>query len=106
MRTNIDIDDALMESAMRAGPYTTKREAVEAGLQMLARKAAYRDILSLRGQLQWSDETAPPYPPTASAGGALTAHSPAAQAYAAPPRAEAAPATGRRTTRATRRTGK
>ena len=52
MRTNIDIDDTLMDSAMRAGPYSTKREAVEAGLQLLARKAAYRDILALRGQLQ------------------------------------------------------
>ena len=31
------------------------REAVEAGLQLLARKAAYRDILALRGQLQWDD---------------------------------------------------
>lgn len=56
MRTNIDIDDALMDSAMRAGPYSTKREAVEAGLQLLARKAAYRDILALRGQLQWEDD--------------------------------------------------
>lgn len=55
MRTNIDIDDSLMDSAMRAGPYSTKREAVEAGLQLLARKAAFRDILALRGQLQWDD---------------------------------------------------
>ena len=55
MRTNIDIDDTLMDLAMRAGPYSTKREAVEAGLQLLARKAAYRDILALRGQLQWDD---------------------------------------------------
>ncbi|MEO7254107.1 MAG: type II toxin-antitoxin system VapB family antitoxin [Casimicrobium sp.] len=28
-----DIDDDLMDAAMRAGPYSTKREAVEAGLQ-------------------------------------------------------------------------
>ena len=59
VRTNIDIDDALMDSAMRAGPYSTKREAVEAGLQLLARKAAYRDILALRGQLQWDDGPVP-----------------------------------------------
>ena len=48
VRTNIDIDDTLMEAAMRAGPYSTKREAVEAGLQLLARKAAYRDIRASR----------------------------------------------------------
>jgi antitoxin ParD1/3/4 len=60
MRTNIDIDDALMTDAMRAGPYSTKREAVEAGLQLLAKRAAYADLLGLRGKLEWSDDPAPP----------------------------------------------
>ena len=55
MRTNIDIDDGLMSSAMRAWPYSTKREALEAGLRLLARKASYSNILALRGQLQWDD---------------------------------------------------
>ena len=36
MRTNIDIDDVLLDAAMRAGPYTTKKDAVEAGLKLLA----------------------------------------------------------------------
>lgn len=79
MRTNIDIDDTLMDSAMRAGPYSTKREAVEAGLQLLARKAAYRDILALRGQLQWDDG---PMTPISTA---LAVHSPAPPPYAAKP---------------------
>jgi Arc/MetJ family transcription regulator len=55
MRTNIVIDEELMEAAMRAGPFKTKKEAVEAGLKLLARQAAYREILSLRGQLRWDD---------------------------------------------------
>ena len=55
MRTNIDIDDTLMASAMRADPFSTKREAVEVGLRLLTRQTAYRDILSLRGQLQCDD---------------------------------------------------
>jgi antitoxin ParD1/3/4 len=55
MRTNIDIDDALLEAAMRAGPFSTKKDAVEAGLRLLARQAAYRDILALRGKLRWDD---------------------------------------------------
>jgi len=55
MRTNIDIDDALLEAAMRAGPYKTKKDAVEAGLKLLARQVAYRDILALRGKLRWDD---------------------------------------------------
>ena len=55
MRTNIDIDDSLMETAMRAGPFKTKKEAVEAGLKLLARQTAYREILALRGQLRWEE---------------------------------------------------
>ncbi len=55
MRTNIVIDDALLEAAMKAGPFSTKKEAVEAGLRLLARQAAYREILALRGKLRWDD---------------------------------------------------
>ena len=58
MRTNIGIDDALMEAAMRAGPFKTKKDAVEAGLQLLRRQAAYRDLLALRGKLHWEDPLA------------------------------------------------
>ena len=55
MRTNIEINDDLMEQAMKAGAFKTKKDAVEAGLRLLARQAAYRDILALRGQLRWDD---------------------------------------------------
>ena len=58
MRTNIDIDDDLMAKAMQAGPYTTKKDAVEAGLRLLARQAAYREILKWRGKLQWEGDDA------------------------------------------------
>ena len=53
MRTNIDIEDSLMAEAMKAGPYQTKKEAVEAGLRLLARQAAYREILKWEGRLRW-----------------------------------------------------
>ena len=86
MRTNIDIDDTLMDSAMRAGPYSTKREAVEAGLQLLARKAAYRDILALRGQLQWDDG------PISRTTTALAVHSQAPPPYVTAATQKAAPA--------------
>lgn len=55
MRTNIDIDDALMASAMEAGGFKTKREAVEAGLRLVARRKVYDGLLALRGKLQWDD---------------------------------------------------
>lgn len=58
MRTNIDIDDALMAEAMKAGPFNTKKDAVEAGLRLLARQAAYREILKWRGKLEWQGDEA------------------------------------------------
>ena len=56
MRTNIDIDDDLLAKAMQAGPYTTKKDTVEAGLRMLARQAAYREILKWEGKLKWEGD--------------------------------------------------
>lgn len=56
MRTNIEIDDALMAQAMKAGPYKTKKEAVEAGLKLLKRQAAYREILKWKGRLHWEGD--------------------------------------------------
>ena len=56
MRTNIDIDDALMAEALKAGPFKTKKEAVEAGLRLLARQAAYREILKWEGKLKWEGD--------------------------------------------------
>jgi Arc/MetJ family transcription regulator len=72
MRTNIDIDEDLMSRAMQAGPYKTKKDAVEAGLKLLARQAAYREILKWEGKLRWEgdeavDWTRPPEPERASA---------------------------------------
>ncbi|SIR68443.1 type II toxin-antitoxin system VapB family antitoxin [Pseudacidovorax sp. RU35E] len=54
MRTNIVIDDALMEAAMKAGGFSTKKEAVEEGLRLLARRKAYQDLRALRGKLTWA----------------------------------------------------
>ena len=56
MRTNIVIDEALMSQAMKAGPFKTKKDAVEAGLKLLARQAAYREILKWEGRLKWEGD--------------------------------------------------
>ena len=56
MRTNIDIDEKLIAEAMKAGPYKTKKDAVEAGLKLLARQAAYKEILKWRGKLNWEGD--------------------------------------------------
>ena len=55
MRTNIVIDDKLMAAAMVAGSFKTKREAVEEGLRLIARRKAYDALLQARGSLHWDD---------------------------------------------------
>ena len=59
MRTNIDIDDDIMQAAMRGNEFKTKKEAVEAGLKLLARQAHYREVLKWRGKLNWDDQPDP-----------------------------------------------
>ena len=66
MRTNIEIDDELMAAAMRVGAFSTKREAVEAGLKLIARRKNYARILALGGQVMWSDAASAPKPAQAA----------------------------------------
>ena len=81
MRTNIDIDDELMAQALAAGPYSTKKDAVEAGLKLLARQAAYREILKWEGKLKWEgDESIDWTQPEPAAASALAAE-PAPKVY-------------------------
>jgi Arc/MetJ family transcription regulator len=53
MRTNIVIDDALMAEAMRLTGIKTKREVVEEALRVLVRTTQQKNVLALRGKIQW-----------------------------------------------------
>ena len=53
MRTTIEIDDELMNSALRATGLKTKREAVELGLRTLLRLLQQGEIKRFRGKLNW-----------------------------------------------------
>lgn len=53
MRTNIVIDDALMDEAMKLARVRTKREAVELGLKALIRLNRQAAIRNYRGKLPW-----------------------------------------------------
>ena len=54
MRTNIDIDDKIMQDAMRAGGFKTKKETVEVALKALARqRKSQRKILELFGKIEF-----------------------------------------------------
>lgn len=56
MRTNIVIDDALMEEAQAASGLKTKRETVELALQTLIRLRRQAEIRTLRGKLDWEGD--------------------------------------------------
>ncbi len=102
MRTNIEIDDKLMEAAMAAGNFKTKREAVEEGLRMIKRRKAYDALLAARGTLHWDDSDegwaqwraqqslqvneAEPAPYLAAASSPAVQKAPARAAKSAPPK--------------------
>jgi len=56
MRTNIVIDDQLLERALRATGLKTKRAVVEAGLRMLLHLKGQEDILRLVGRVRWEGD--------------------------------------------------
>jgi Arc/MetJ family transcription regulator len=53
MRTNIEIDDRLIEEALHLTGLKTKRAVVEEGLQTLIRLRRQRKILDLGGKIHW-----------------------------------------------------
>ena len=58
MRTNIEIDDQLMEKAMKLSNASTKKETVEQALKALIRREQQRKILKLKGKVVWEGNLA------------------------------------------------
>ncbi|KAE9529022.1 type II toxin-antitoxin system VapB family antitoxin [Testudinibacter aquarius] len=56
MRTNIVINDHLMNEALLLSGLRSKREAVEAGLQLLVQQKRQQKIRELRGALHWEGD--------------------------------------------------
>jgi Arc/MetJ family transcription regulator len=56
MRTNIVIDDELMERALKLSGFKTKREVVEAGLQLLIKLKQQERLREARGKLHWEGD--------------------------------------------------
>ena len=53
MPTNLNLDDALLEEALKLSGKRTKREAVNAALLEYVSRRKQRRILELFGQLDW-----------------------------------------------------
>jgi len=56
MRTNIVIDDKLMNDALKATGLGTKKEAVELGLKLLIKLKKQEGIKKFKGRLQWDGD--------------------------------------------------
>ena len=54
MRTNVVIDDDLMESALKVSGKKTKKDAIEEGLRLLIRIKDQERIKDFRGKLKWT----------------------------------------------------
>ena len=56
MRTNIDIDDELMETALRESGLRTKRAAVEEGLRLLVERHRRNKLIEAFGKYPWEGD--------------------------------------------------
>ena len=56
MRTNIDIDDAVLQEAQELTGTRTKRETVDLALRELVARHRRIGILDLRGRVHWDGD--------------------------------------------------
>lgn len=56
MRTNIVIDDKLIQEAMALSNLKTKKAVVESGLKLLVQIKRQEQIKNLRGKLKWDGD--------------------------------------------------
>lgn len=53
MRTNIEIDDALMAEAQKASGHGTKKQTVEQALKLLVKLRRQQEVDSAFGKYRW-----------------------------------------------------
>jgi Arc/MetJ family transcription regulator len=56
MRTNVVIDDELMQEALRVTGMATKRAVIEEGLRTLVRLKGQEEVRNWRGKLHWEGD--------------------------------------------------
>ena len=55
-RTNIELDDRLVNEGLKVFKCKSKRELVHLALKELLKSAKRKEILKLRGQVQWEGD--------------------------------------------------
>jgi Arc/MetJ family transcription regulator len=56
MRTNIVIDDSLMDEALKYSNHKTKKDTVEEALKLFITMKNQSDIRKYKGKLQWEGD--------------------------------------------------
>jgi len=56
MRTNIDIDDELLNEILRRTNFKSKKAAVNAALKEYIRKLNLKELAHLRGKVKWEGD--------------------------------------------------
>ena len=56
MKTNIQIDDALVKEGFRLTGFKTKKDLVNHALSELVRRKNQKRILSLKGKIEWQGD--------------------------------------------------
>ena len=56
MRTNVVINDNLMDEALKASGLKTKKDAIEAGLKLLVKFKKQAMTRKYRGKLKWTGD--------------------------------------------------
>ncbi|MDR0498873.1 MAG: type II toxin-antitoxin system VapB family antitoxin [Holophagales bacterium] len=55
MRTNVVLDDEVMQKAMKLSHLKTKKEVIDKALREFVEIHSRKDLLELRGQIKFSD---------------------------------------------------
>ena len=58
MRTNIEIDDRLMEEAQKASGLTTKKQTVEQALRLMVKLRRQQEVTAAFGKYPWRGDLA------------------------------------------------
>lgn len=56
MRTNVVLDDNLMDAALKLSGFQTKKKAIEEGLKLLIQVNRQGKIRQFRGKLAWNGD--------------------------------------------------
>ncbi|MBN2373370.1 type II toxin-antitoxin system VapB family antitoxin [bacterium] len=56
MRTNIVLDDSLIETALKVGGFKTKKAAIENALKLFIQIKGQQKVKGLKGKIKWEGD--------------------------------------------------